>query len=205
MTCYTFIGIQGSQSIMLSHKLNFQHINTGDLFRTHIKNQTDLGKKIQEVILKGDLVQDNLVFDLILTSTDQNAHGLIFDGFPRTVSQAEYLMQHFELKRVFYLELDESTALERITSRRICSKCPENYNLISKPPIKANTCDKCSSALVIRQDDQPEAVKKRFSLFFDQTRPLIEMFDDKGILSVINAKQTVEEIYKKVLSEISSA
>jgi adenylate kinase len=206
MICYTFIGIQGSgkgtQAIKLSKYLNFQHINTGDLFRNHIINQTELGKHIQSIIAMGDLVSDDIVFELVQTSVDVKTKGLIFDGFPRTVLQAEYLLQHYEVKRVYFLQLDEQIALERISSRRICSKCPENYNIITKPSLKANICDKCGSPLIVRQDDQPEAVRKRFRLFHEETRPLIELFRDRGVLSIINANQQVEEIFGRIISEI---
>jgi adenylate kinase len=206
MICYTFIGIQGSgkgtQAIKLSNHLNYQHINTGDLFRSHIKNQTELGKRIREIIVRGDLVNDEVVFELVKASVNPETAGLIFDGFPRTVQQAEYLLKHYDLKRVFYLQLDETVALERIASRRICSKCPETYNITSQPPQVADICDKCNSPLIIRQDDLPEAVSKRFSLFYEETRPLIELFRSKGVLAVIDANLPVEEIFKRILAAI---
>jgi adenylate kinase len=206
MICYVFIGIQGSgkgtQALMLSENLGYKHINTGDLFRSHINGKTDLGNQIREIINRGDLVPDELVFKLVDSSTSGDIKGLIFDGFPRTLAQAEFIIKHFDLKKVFYLELDEAIADERITTRRICSSCPENYNLVSKPPKIEGKCDYCGSVLVIRKDDEPETVKRRFSLFFEQTKPLISLFRNKGVLKVIKANQSVLDIFKEVLSEV---
>ena len=113
-----FLGIQGSgkgtQAELLAEKTGFQHINIGDLFREQISKQTELGKKVQSIIAKGELVNEELVFELVNSSLSTSCPGVIFDGFPRTQAQAEYLLQHYNVLRVYYLELTETEAIERI-------------------------------------------------------------------------------------------
>lgn len=204
MNCYAFLGIQGSgkgtQAVQLSVTLKYQHINIGDLFRHHIQNQTTLGKEVQLIIQRGELVSDDLVFELVSSSTDKEAKGIVFDGFPRTIAQAEYLIAHYKLLKVFYLELSEKAAIDRISARRICSLCQENYNLKTQPPQNDGICDECNGKLIIRQDDKPEAIHKRFKEFYDQTMPLKEFFENHRLLSVIDGEQPISEIFSQIKS-----
>jgi len=209
MICYAFIGIQGSgkgtQAARLSSQLDFQHINIGDLFRARIEDKSPAGRQIQEIIQRGELVQDDIVFSLIEDNIDRNRPGIVFDGFPRTIHQGDYLVRHFNLKRVFYLEIDEPTAMQRITSRRVCSSCQENYNIITKPPRVEGICDKCNGRLIVRHDDSSKALHTRFMAFSRQTKPLKQYFEKLGILSLINATLTVQDIYTQILAEINRA
>lgn len=208
MKCFAFLGIQGSgkgtQAVQLSVELNYQHINIGDLFRYHIKNKTPIGKKVQEIIQRGALVPDDVVFELVDNSTDEKAKGIVFDGFPRTIAQAEYLLKHYDLKKVFYLELTEKVAVSRISARRICQNCQENYNLNTQLPKIQGICDECGGKLIIRQDDRPEAIHKRFEEFYEQTMPLKEFFKTHGLLSVIDGEQPITEIFSQIQSVIAS-
>ena len=162
MQCYVFFGIQGSgkgtQALLLSEELNFQHVNIGDLLRAQVLQQTELGLQAQDIISRGELVPDELVFEIIARSLLPDRQGIVFDGFPRTVKQAEYLVEHFQVLMAFFLELDEATAIERISSRRICRNCGANYNLISNKPLQEDICDECEGILTIRNDDRPEAI-----------------------------------------------
>lgn len=204
MKCFAFLGIQGSgkgtQAVQLSTELNYQHINIGDLFRYHIKNKTAIGSKVQQIIQRGELVPDEVVFELVDHSIDEKALGIVFDGFPRTIAQAEFLMKHYELKRVFYLELTEATAISRISARRVCQNCQTNYNLNTQQPKADGICDECGGKLVIRQDDQPDAIHKRFEEFYAQTMPLKDFFESKEILSVISGELPIPEIFKQIIS-----
>jgi adenylate kinase len=208
MKCFAFLGIQGSgkgtQAVQLAEELKYQHINIGDLFRYHIKNKTEIGKKVQQIISRGELVTDEVVFELVSKSTDKNAKGIVFDGFPRTIAQAKYLLEHYDLKRVFYLELSEETAISRISARRVCQDCGENYNLNTQPPHIQGICDECSGKLIIRNDDKPEAIHKRFEEFYEQTMPLKEFFEANHLLTAISGEQPIPEIFKKILSVVSA-
>jgi len=208
MKCFAFLGIQGSgkgtQAVQLSSELNYQHINIGDLFRYHVKKQTPIGIKVQQIIQRGELVTDEVVFELVKASTDTKAQGIVFDGFPRTIAQAEYLLKHYELNRVFYLELSEAAAINRISARRVCQNCQENYNLNTQPPKISGICDECGGKLMIRQDDKPEAIHKRFEEFYEQTMPLKEFFSSHGLLSAISGEQPITEIFSQILSVIDT-
>lgn len=207
MKCYVFFGIQGSgkgtQAELLSKELNYQHINIGDLFRTQVALKTALGSKVSEIIRKGELVPDDLVFELVVSSLRPGCEGIVFDGFPRTLMQAEYLIEHFQVMRVFFLELSEETAIGRISSRRVCAACGANYNLVTNSPKIEGKCDACSGELTIRNDDRPEAISKRLKEFYDQTIVLQDFFANHGVLSRIDASGEVDEIASQILDVIS--
>ncbi len=204
MNCYAFIGIQGSgkgtQAEQLSSTLHYQHINIGDLFRYHIKNNTQIGVKVQQIINRGELVPDDVVFELVEASIDKIAKGIVFDGFPRTIQQADFLLKHYSLLRVFYIELSETAAYNRIAARRVCPNCNENYNLKTQPPKIPETCDKCGSKLIIRQDDSPEAIHKRFKEFYNQTQPLKNFFETNNVLTIINGDLSVSQVFEQILA-----
>jgi len=208
MECFAFLGIQGSgkgtQAVQLSVLLKYQHINIGDLFRYHIKNKTNIGIKVQQIIQRGELVPDDVVFELVANSIDNEASGIVFDGFPRTIAQAEFLLKQYDLKRVFYLDLSEATAVSRISARRVCQNCQENYNLNTQPPKQTGICDECGGELIIRQDDKPEAIHKRFEEFYEQTMPLKEFFEKNGLLTVVTGEQPITEIFSQIVSVVNS-
>ena len=207
MNCYVFFGIQGSgkgtQAELLSKELSYQHINIGDLFRTQVALQTTLGTKVAEIMRKGELVPDELVFELVRSSLRPGCEGIVYDGFPRTIKQAEYLVEHFQVMRVFFLELSEETAISRISSRRVCVACGANYNLVTNRPEIEGKCDVCSGELTIRNDDRPEAISKRLKEFYDQTIVLQDFFAKHDLLSTIDASGEVDEIFGQILDVIS--
>lgn len=202
MICYVFFGIQGSgkgtQAEILSGRLGFQHINMGDLFRTQVAQQTELGQRVQSIITSGALVPDELVFEIIGDSLLPECQGIVFDGFPRTLAQAEYLVQCFTVEMVFFLDLKETEAIARISSRRVCSGCGANYNLISQPPVREGICDYCRAELTLRRDDRPEAIKKRLNEFYEQTLALKDFFIELGVLETIEASGDVSSIAEEI-------
>lgn len=208
MQSYAFLGIQGSgkgtQAEKLAAYLQYQHINSGDLFRQHVKGQTPLGQKVSQIIQRGELVPDELVFEVIDSALDPQAQGIIFDGFPRTVAQAELLLKRYELKQVFYLELSEPTAIARISARRVCTGCGATYNLTTQPPLSAGKCDVCQTELSIRADDKPEAISKRFSEFYEQTFPLQQFFRQHELLTEISGENSVSEISELITGKIKA-
>lgn len=208
MQCYVFFGIQGSgkgtQAELLSESLNYQHINIGDLFRDQVMRQTGLGLQVQDIIGRGDLVPDSLVFEIVSSSLLPGRQGIVFDGFPRTLPQAEYLVEHFEVRQVFFLGLDETTAIARISSRRICGVCGQNYNLVSDPPSREGFCDECGGELIIRNDDKPEAISRRLREFYEQTLALKEFFASRGLLCEIDASLEIEKVAAAIQETIDS-
>ncbi len=207
MRCYVFFGIQGSgkgtQAELLSRELDYQHINIGDLFREQIAQGTELGRQVQDIVASGALVPDDLVFRIVAGSLQADCRGIVFDGFPRTLKQAEYLVRHYEVRRVFFLELKEDAAIERISSRRICPACGANYNLISNSPRQADICDHCQTQLVIRKDDSPEAITRRLQEFYEQTLELKDFFRALGVLSVIDASENIETVADQIRQNLN--
>ncbi len=201
-----FLGIQGSgkgtQAKLLAEETGFQHINIGDLFREQISKGSELGKKVQAIITRGDLVEDELVFDLVQSSLAPDCPGIIFDGFPRTPAQAEYLLAHYNVKRVYYLDLSEADAISRIEARRICSGCGENYNLISRRPSQEGICDICGADLIQRADDTGEAIRKRVNEFYMQTFQLKELFKQKAALVELSASQPIRDLKSIITKDI---
>ncbi|HNQ43322.1 MAG TPA: nucleoside monophosphate kinase [Candidatus Cloacimonadota bacterium] len=170
-----FLGIQGSgkgtQAKLLAERTGFQHINIGDLLREQVNLGTELGIEVKSVITRGELVSDHLVFKVVEASLCPGCPGIIFDGFPRNQAQAEHLVSHYRLARVYYLDLSESEALSRMQGRQVCSKCGANYHLTNHPPAQPGVCDICNGALIIRADDAPEAIACRIKAFFRRPTP----------------------------------
>jgi adenylate kinase len=193
-----FLGIQGSgkgtQAKLLAEQTGFQHINIGDLLREHISLATDIGKRVSRTITKGSMVPDELVYELIQASLHEECPGIIFDGFPRTLPQAEHLVKHYRLARVYYLDLSEERAIARMEGRRVCKDCGSNFHLVSHPPKQEGICDECGGTLITRADDAPAAIKKRIKGFFAETFALKSYFEKLSVLISIPADNPVSEV-----------
>lgn len=207
MESIVFFGIQGSgkgtQAKLLSKALGFKHVNIGDLFREEIANDSEIGQHVGGIIHNGDLVGDDIVFALIDGVVSHDCPGIVFDGFPRTLNQADYLMRNYHVHQAIYLELSEAEAVERISSRRVCGGCGANYNLISQTPKMKGHCDVCGSVLQIRRDDKPQAIKRRMKEFFRQTLTLTDYFETRGLLYKIHASGSIEDIQKIILDRVT--
>jgi len=200
------LGIQGSgkgtQAKLLASHTGFRHLNMGDLLREQTSLNTPLGAKVKSVIEAGELVSDELVFELISETLKQDCLGIVFDGFPRTLPQAEYLVQHYSLSRVFYLDLAEDEAIARIEGRRMCSQCGANYHIVSKAPAQKGVCDHCGGLLITRADDAPQAIKERVKAFYKETYVLKSFFEQMGLLVSIPANHSIEDIHRMILADI---
>ncbi|HNX00526.1 MAG TPA: nucleoside monophosphate kinase [Candidatus Cloacimonadota bacterium] len=197
------MGVQGSgkgtQAALLCERFNLKHITTGEIFRHHLKMQTELGKKAQVFIDKGNLVPDELVFEIVASELENSPNGFILDGFPRTVAQAEYLMKQYKIDHVFYLELSDEMAIRRIGSRRVCKVCGANYNIHTLKPKVDGVCDKCGGEVIIRSDDTPEAIAIRIAKFHEETDVLSSYFEELGILTRINANQSIDAVDQEIM------
>lgn len=201
-----FLGIQGSgkgtQAKLLAGDIGFQHLNMGDLLRKQSRLDTDLGREVKSIIDAGDLVSDELVFQLISEALDPDCPGVIFDGFPRTLNQAEHLVEEYRLARVYYLNLNVNDAISRIEGRRVCSHCGTNYHIQNKPPVKPGICDLCGGLLVLRVDDAPQAVAERVKAFYKKTYMLKDFFEQRGVLLTLPANRSIEDIHSMILGDI---
>ncbi len=199
---------KGTQAKMLAERKNFAHLSTGDLFREEIAKGTKLGQTVKDIISSGKLVSDNIVLEVIESKIGSLKNDVIFDGFPRTVEQAEGLENLLEkysrkVDAVLFFEVEEREVVKRLSARRSCS-CGRVYNVISNPPKKEGICDSCGAALFTREDDKPEVISKRIDVYKDLTSPLISYYRTQGLFHIINASRPGEEVYgeiEKTLSE----
>ena len=189
---------KGTLALEVSKLYDIVHISTGDLFRSSIKNGTELGKKIKAVIESGALVSDDLTVELLKErlKKDDWKKGFILDGFPRTIAQAEALSHLVELDYVINLDISDEEVIERLSGRRVCSKCGHSFHIKFMKPKDENICDSCGSSLITREDDKREAIEKRLKTYAEQTYPLIKYYKEKGLLVDIDARPSTSEILK---------
>jgi len=202
---------KGTVANILQDKLNILQVSTGDIFRKHIKEQTELGKLAEKYISKGQLVPDDVTIDLVKDrlQKDDVKNGIILDGFPRTVVQAEALDEILEEQQrkvdmVINLTTPKEEIIERIINRRICSnpECKTIYNLILNPPKIDGVCDKCGSELVQRKDDNKQTVEARLESYFEITSPLVDYYTKKGNILTELVSKEINRLGKDVAEDV---
>lgn len=196
---------KGTQAKLIAEAYNIPHISTGDIFRANIKNNTELGKKAKEYMDKGLLVPDELTCDLVVDrlSQDDAKNGYVLDGFPRTIPQAEALTDALKKRNEaidFALDVDvpDENIVKRMSGRRACINCGATYHIIYAAPKKEGICDKCGNELVLRDDDKPETVQKRLTVYHDQTQPLIEYYKNAGVLHELDGTKDINDIFASI-------
>lgn len=203
---------KGTVASILTEKLGIPQVSTGDIFRKHIKEQTELGKLAESYISKGKLVPDDVTIDLVKNrlEDDDVKKGIILDGFPRTVVQAEALdeilkQQGKKVDMVVNLITPKEEIIERIINRRVCSnqECKTVYNLILNPPKVEGICDKCGSELIQRKDDNVETVEARFENYLEVTSPLVEFYKKQGKLHIENVSKKINRLGKEAAEDIA--
>lgn len=200
---------KGTVASILSEKMNIPQISTGDIFRKHIKEKTELGILADEYISKGQLVPDEVTVNLVKSRLEEPdaQNGVILDGFPRTVKQAEELEKVLKEKQtkldmVINLVTPEDEIIERIENRRICPDCKAVYNVKLSPPIHEGICDKCGHELIKRKDDNIETIKSRLQTYFEQTSPLIDFYNKKGNLRTEEVSKKINRFGKDIAEDI---
>ena len=201
-----FLGLpgagKGTQAKFLSKEYNMNHISTGDIFREAIQKETPLGKKAKKYIDEGDLVPDEITIGLVENKVKEFKEGesYIFDGFPRTLSQARALTDILEknnrkVNLCVFIKVDEEELIVRISGRRICEDCGEIYHTKFNPPEKEGICDKCGGNLYQRKDDEEETVRNRIKTNKKETMPLVEYYREKGVLeTIVGTDQMPEDV-----------
>lgn len=187
---------KGTLALEAAAYYGIPHISTGDMFRTAIKNQTELGKTIQKIISSGALVDDETTAALVKERLSQaDAHnGFILDGFPRTIVQAEVLETFCTLDAVVNFDISDEAVIKRLSGRRLCSSCGKSFHIEFMKPQIDGVCDDCRGTLIIREDDKIEAITKRLETYRNQTLPLIEFYQNKRLLTTLDAQPVPAEI-----------
>lgn len=218
-----FMGAQGSgkgtQAERIGPKLKLVKVATGDLFRSAIAQQSELGLKVQSIIESGNLVPDELTNAIVQVRLaqiaanrlkDDDVDGALFDGFPRTEAQAKALddilaSQDTKLDAVIEIDVPREKLIARLAGRRTCEACGAVYHVESDPPKVDGICDKCGGKLIQREDDKPDSIARRLALYDNQTRPLLDYYRAKGILVTINGDQNIDTVTSDILNALGQA
>ena len=200
-------------SAKIVEKYNVCHISTGDIFRSEIGNQTELGMMAKSYMDKGLPVPDEVTNQMVksyLENLEDKKNGFLLDGYPRTIDQAKAFDALSEgsdlaIDTVIAMELDFSVLSGRITGRRLCRNCGEIYHMVTKPPKQEGVCDNCGGELYQRKDDTEESLKVRLDEYSRQTEPVLDFYEKKGLVKHINADQPIEKVWQDVQAALESA
>ena len=197
---------KGTQAKMIAEKYSIPHISTGDIFRANIKNGTELGKKAKSYMDKGQLVPDELTLDLIMDRFKQDdcKNGYVLDGFPRTIPQAEARDTALKAKGEkvdFAIDVDvpDENIVKRMGGRRACVGCGATYHVVYSPTKVEGVCDKCGEELIVRDDDKPETVLNRLEVYHNQTQPLIDYYNEQGILKSVDGTVDMKDVFNAIV------
>lgn len=200
---------KGTQAIRIEKKFGIPHISTGDIFRDNIARNTKTGMEAKSYIEKGLLVPDSVTLKIVKDRLieDDCKDGFLLDGFPRNISQAMALDKELEqigkkLNAVLNLDVTDKMVIERMAGRRICGNCGENYNLCFLRPEREGICDKCGGELYAREDDKSETVTNRLNVYKNQTFPLIDYYNNKGILININGEGSADKVFADIVDSL---
>lgn len=201
---------KGTQASAISEKFGIPHVSTGDIFRYHIKNDTELGKKVKSFTESGKLVPDELTCEILWSRIDKDdaKDGFLLDGFPRTVAQAENLEQGLEkrgekLDAVVLLEVPNEELVKRLSGRRVCSACGTPYHTVGNMPKVEGVCDKCGGEVVRRKDDEEATVRGRIDVYERETAPLIDFYAKRGILERFDGMRDIKSVEREILDRLS--
>jgi adenylate kinase len=202
---------KGTQAEQICRQFKLMHIATGDLFRENLKNQTGLGRLAKTYMDKGELVPDDVTAAMLrerLAQPDTEG-GIILDGFPRTLPQAESLTEIMDnagrrLGGVLYIKVSDEELVNRLSGRWICRNCQTPFHTKFNPPAKEGACDACGGELYQRDDDKPETVRARLKTFHKQTAPLIDYYAEAGLLTEVDGEGEVSEVTEKVVAAVQS-
>ena len=202
---------KGTQVERLSRRYGLDKVGTGDILRQEVVKKSELGVKVEGYMKKGKLVPDDIIIDMITRRLDwgSECRGYLLDGFPRTQKQAQrldYLLEERDEKidMVFNIEVSEPELIKRISGRRVCTKCFRLYHIDYRKPRVDERCDYCGIPLIQREDDREEVVRKRLTLYREETEPLLEYYRCQSKLIDINGNSHTEEVFRQISAYIDS-
>ena len=198
---------KGTQAKMIADKYHVPHISTGDIFRANIKNGTELGMEAKKYMDQGLLVPDELTVKILLDRVGKEdcIEGYVLDGFPRTIPQAKVLDEALaelgeSIDYAIDVDVPDENIVQRMSGRRACLSCGATYHLEHVPPQKEGVCDKCGNELVLRDDDKADTVLNRLKVYHDQTQPLIQFYETKGVLKIVDGTQAMEDVFQSIIA-----
>ena len=202
---------KGTQAKKIPEKYQIPHISTGDIFRSNIKEGTELGMKAKAYMDQGGLVPDELTIGMLMDriQKDDCKNGYVLDGFPRTIPQAESLTnalneRNQKIDYAVNVDVPDENIVNRMSGRRACLSCGATYHIVYKPSKVEGICDVCGDKLVLRDDDKPETVKKRLSVYHDQTQPLIDYYKEAGVLANVDGTQDMEKVFSDIVAVLGA-
>lgn len=197
---------KGTQAVRIVEKYNIPHISTGDIFRENIKKGTELGKKAQEYMNKGELVPDDLVVEIACSRLleEDCKEGFLLDGFPRTVYQAEKLDEFLaahgrKVEHVLDIAVEKEELITRLTGRLVCRACGASYHKVNMPPKTEGVCDTCGGELYQRADDTKETVENRIEVYEAQTKPLVDFYEKAGVIAHIDGATGLDNVFADIV------
>ena len=197
---------KGTQAKMIAEKYSVPHISTGDIFRANIKNGTELGMEAKKYMDQGLLVPDELTVKILLdrVAKDDCANGYVLDGFPRTIPQAKVLDNALTemgdaIDFAVNVDVPDENIVKRMSGRRACLACGATYHIEHVPPKAEGICDVCGQELVLRDDDKPETVLNRLNVYHEQTQPLIDFYNEKGVLKNIDGTVDMKDVFTAIV------
>ncbi len=197
---------KGTQGQLLEKQYGLPKISTGDLLRQAVKEKSTLGKIAEAAMNRGELVSDEVVVEMVQEriSKEDCRLGYILDGFPRTIFQTGRLEETDPLcpQCVFDIRISEETVIDRLSARRICSRCGAIFNILAKMPEKEGVCDICDGKLVQRDDDTPDAIRNRLRVYFEHTQPLIESYQKRKLYQGVNGEGNVKVVFAEICSRL---
>jgi adenylate kinase len=202
---------KGTQAERIVGDFDLPYYATGDILRAAVKEDSDLGKKAKDYMDKGDLVPDELICAVIMerVDSDEAADGFLLDGFPRTIGQAETLEQALakrdrSLTAALLIDADDELVIKRLSGRRVCTKNGHNYHVDFDPPKREGVCDQDGSKLIQRDDDKPETVKHRLEVYHEQTQPLVEHYENAGVLKRFDGDRPPGEVHDHIRATVAT-
>ena len=197
---------KGTQAKMVAEKYGIPHVSTGDIFRANIKNGTELGKEAKQYMDQGKLVPDELTVKILLdrVAQDDCKNGYVLDGFPRTIPQANVLDEALtklgdKIDYAINVDVPDENIINRMGGRRACVACGATYHVVYNAPKTEGICDVCGKELIIRDDDQPETVKNRLNVYHEQTQPLIDFYEAKGVLKSVDGTVDMKDVFAAIV------
>lgn len=207
---YIIMGVQGSgkgtQAKLLADEYNLVHISVGDIFRWNVQSHTKLAARIKRIMAAGELVSDDIVWEVVKSRLDQHDwnYGFILDGFPRNHAQAEFFLESYDIDAAILIDVPDEVVAERMLARRLCEKCGLDYNLMHHRPAVPDVCDVCKGRLVSRPDDTPAAIQSRLADYHSKTQPIIDLLRRKELVIVADGTKSVDGVYQDIKRQLES-